>query len=369
MSDPQSNRSFVTIAITRVLCIFGIIYVHAWTGRTGDELSALAQSGQGIFRWMLIELLGRSAVPLLGMISGWLVAGSTKIRSYPGFVAAKARTILLPMLLWNALSILLVSGAAYIWGLKAPTPSSLSWLVDELLCLTRPNDINVQTPFLRDLFLCMVVAPLLLRLSGAGLIAVGCAVAIWAVAGWVSPMLLRPQILLFFIAGILVRRGRLADRLGLLPFSAVILPFGLIVPVKIWLSIWGSRIGMEHAHVLAAVDILMRFSAALLVWRMAWHLAGTTAAGPLRRIEPYAFFIFCSHLILIWLAAPMLDKFIGPLGSPAYPLLLLLQPLLIAIMAIPFARMLLAWSPGAANLLSGGRLTARIPVQRYWQPA
>src|SRR3546814_10754916 len=51
-----------------------------------------------------MELLGRSAVPLLGMISGWLVAGSASHRTYGALIGGKTRTILLPMLLWNLLA-------------------------------------------------------------------------------------------------------------------------------------------------------------------------------------------------------------------------------------------------------------------------
>src|SRR3546814_2161390 len=65
-----------------------------------------------------MELLGRSAVPLLGMISGWLVAGSASHRTYGAFIGGKTRTILLPMLLWNLLALLIISGGAYAEFLK-----------------------------------------------------------------------------------------------------------------------------------------------------------------------------------------------------------------------------------------------------------
>src|SRR3546814_9585607 len=79
--------------------MFGVVYVHAWTGLDGGRLTLADSSTQGVFRWVLMELLGRSAVPLLGMISGWLVAGSASHRTYGAFIGGKTRTILLPMLL------------------------------------------------------------------------------------------------------------------------------------------------------------------------------------------------------------------------------------------------------------------------------
>src|SRR3546814_6981511 len=99
-----------------------LVYVHAWTGLDGGRLTLADSSTQGVFRWVLMELLGRSAVPLLGMISGWLVAGSASHRTYGAFIGGKTRTILLPMLLWNLLALLIISGGAYAEFLKAPIP-------------------------------------------------------------------------------------------------------------------------------------------------------------------------------------------------------------------------------------------------------
>src|SRR3546814_10562841 len=76
----SKTRLSTAIAVARVLCIFGVVYVHAWTGLDGGRLTLADSSTQGVFRWVLMELLGRSAVSLLGMISGWLVAGSASDR-------------------------------------------------------------------------------------------------------------------------------------------------------------------------------------------------------------------------------------------------------------------------------------------------
>lgn len=346
-----------SISIARVLCVFGVIYVHAWTGLTGDQLRALAGTGQDMLRWSLMEFLGRSAVPLLSIVSGWLLANSTRRPPYRRFLAGKARAILLPMVLWNALSILIVSGAAYAGILQAPTIRSLWWLADELLCLATPNDINVQTAFLRDLFLCMAAAPLLLRAHGRWLVAGMAVLAVWAVAGWYFPLLLRPSIPLFFMLGILIRRGELAERLATVNPIVALVPFLLVGAAKIVLEVQPAEVEHSLVHVIAAVDLLLRPAAALLFWRAAWLLAGSAAAERLIGLERYVFFVFCAHLILIWLGGPLIGGLAGPLGSPAYPLFLLLQPVLAFAGGIAVARALGAIAPGAADLLSGGRVS------------
>jgi len=51
-----------------------------------------------------------------------------------------------------------------------------------------------------------------------------------------------------------------------------------------------------------------------------------------------------------------LGKLTGPLGSPLYPLYLILQPLLVLVAVVALGRILRRVAPRAAALLSGGRL-------------
>jgi hypothetical protein len=106
----------------------------------------------------------------------------------------------------------------------------------------------------------------------------------------------------------------------------------------------------------AALDLAVRVGAAIAFWRIAWALAGGPARGMLLKIEPYAFFLFCAHLILIWLGGPVLGGLFGRMGQPFYPLYLLLQPLIVLAVVVPVATLLQRIAPGAAELLSGGRL-------------
>ncbi|MCI4590281.1 acyltransferase [Sphingobium sp. BYY-5] len=345
------------ISIARVICILGVIYVHAWTGLNGEMLASLRGSTQDDLRWTLMEIFGRSAVPLLGLISGWLVAASGRTRDWTGHIARKARTILLPMILWNMLAILFVSGAAWLFGLSAPQPRSLWWVVDEVLILTRNPDINVQMPFLRDLFLCMVAAPLLVRLPDwtLGLIVILAGAA--HIAGLGPPVLMRVSILFFFVLGILTRRHAGEEWIARLPLPLALLPFALLMAAQLYRTI---RLGDgEWLSFQRSLDLAVRVSAAIAFWRLAWALAGSVVRGLLLRLEPFAFFFFCAHLILIWLGGPVLGAIFGPMGSSLYPIYLIAQPFVILAAVIPAGLALQRIAPGAASILSGGRLRAR----------
>lgn len=357
MAEPlsaEAHRRSDAIRIARVVCIAGIVYVHAWTGLDGHSLELARGSAQETLRWLLMEVFGRSAVPLLGLISGWLVAGSQRTRDWQQHISRKARTILLPMVLWNILAVVLVSGTAYLFQLPAPVPQSLRWLAEEVLILTRPPDINVQMPFLRDLFLCMVLAPVLVRLPSRALAAVAVAAGACHVIGMGPPVILRPTILMFFVIGLIARRVSLAERVAAWPGLAALLPFAALMPLHLYTSLGDARPFDEAST--AAIDLFTRIAASIAVWWLAWRLVPTRVAPTLLRIEPYMFFYFCSHLVLIWLGGPLLGQLFGKLGSPLYPLYLLAQPFLILACVILAAETLLRTAPALAELLSGGRL-------------
>ena len=354
MTADAARRSDA-ISIARVICILGVVYVHAWTGLNGHDLESARGTGQENLRWLLMEIFGRSAVPLLGVISGWLVGGSSRTQNWSSHILRKARTILLPMVLWNGLAILLVSGAAWLLSLPAPVPVSADWVFQELFIVSRNPDINVQMPFLRDLFLCMVAAPLLIRLPGWLLLSVAGMAAMVQLMGWGPPVLMRPAILFFFVIGMIARRGGLAERVAVMSWPSAAMPFLLLMTVQLYFSLQAVQ---GSGLAVGLLDLAVRVAAATCFWRLSWALAGSPARGLMLRIEPFAFFLFCSHLILIWLGGPVLGALFGKLGSPLYPAYLLVQPLLVLIAVLLLGSMLSRTWPGMAKLLSGGRLQA-----------
>lgn len=344
------------IAMARVICILGIVYVHAWTGRNGNDLQMLNHTPQGMLRWALIELLGRSSVPLLSMISGWLVGPSIARRGARNFVMGKLRTVLAPMVLWNALAIVLVSGAALAGWIYAPRPVSVWWVVNELFCLYTPDDINVQIPFLRDLFVCMLAVPLLVRWPDRALWGVAGFALVWSLAPVWVPVLQRPSILLFFVLGMLARRHGLAAWMASRPLVLMASPYVAMAAFKVWLEGVGIDSGINNPVFLSAVDMVMRAATAIFFWALAWRVAASRIAPFLLRVEPYMFLTFCAHLIMIWLAGPLIGQLSGPIGSPLYPLFLLAQPVLVLGAAMGLGQGLLRVAPAAARMLSGGRL-------------
>jgi surface polysaccharide O-acyltransferase-like enzyme len=389
MTDPKASRPHDAIGIARVLCILGIVYVHGWTGLTAEKFEMLAATPQGIERWSLIELIGRCAVPLLGAISGWLSGPSAAKRSYGAFVRVKARTILAPMILWDLLAFSV--SAAAVWGtLQAPVPRSLWEAFDWTVCLTQANPINVQISFLRDLFVCMLFAPVLARARPWALWTTLAVAILWsftqpALHDWLSPplvdptawsrtahaahdpfawatdaivghLLLRPPILVFFATGMLVRRYGIAERVMRWPLWACAIPYAVLAPIKVWLSVTNEAWEKANPGLVNVIDLPMRFAAALLIWKIALMLVPTRSGRFIARGERYIFLLFCSHLIVLWLGGPVLGGLTGPMGSPLWAPYFLLQPLIVLAITVPMAWGLEWLSRPLASILSGGRL-------------
>ncbi len=341
------------IAIARVICIMGVVYVHAWTGANGEALEQLRGTAQENLRWTLMEVFGRSAVPLLGLISGWLMAGSQRTRDWRSHVGRKAQTILLPMILWNIIGIILIFAAVRLFGLAAPVPQSVWWTIDEILIITRNPDINVQMPFLRDLFLCMLIAPLLVRSPIRAVAIVAALAAAAQIAGLGPPVLMRASILFFFCLGMIVRRTESAERIAELPWLVAVAPFVLLMAAQLFREMNGAA---WDPNIIRALDLSVRVAAAVAFWRIAWALAGSPARATLLKVEPFVFLLFCVHLILIWIGGPLLGHVFGRVGSPFFPVYLLLQPLIVLGVTVVIGLALKRVSPVAARTLSGGRL-------------
>ena len=199
-------------------------------------------------------------------------------------------------------------------------------MANELLCLTHPADIDVQSAFLRDLFVCLLLAPGLCRMGLAiqiGVVAVGLA---YTLSGVSFPLLLRPTILVFFVLGMMARRLDALHRVSSLPLIVLGALYLGVVIIEVALATHYPTLPTPFG-VQSALDVALRAAAALFFWAVSWRIAASRFAGPLLALEPYVFLLFCSHLIMMWLAAPVIGLVTGPLGAPLYPVFLLLSHL------------------------------------------
>ncbi len=148
----------------RILLISGIVFVHV----PHDPQTSPFIGANGFFDWLRVFLgdsLFRIGVPCLSVISGYLLFQ----RGWSGFdysktLRSKARTVLIPFLLWNGGLFAAVFaaqrmgvGAGYFPDLWNDSPRELL----SYGLATEDLPINLPLYFLRDLVVCIILSPIL----------------------------------------------------------------------------------------------------------------------------------------------------------------------------------------------------------------
>lgn len=273
--------------ISRVICIFSMMYVHVhlFESHNYQETSYFRA-----VHAVLVELLGRSSVPLLSALSGFLMFGY--FAKYPFFDAVRKRAVvlLIPLMVWNVLGLLLefIRGKGFSVG------------VNDVLPLWEGGHY-IQLNFLRDLFVVSAATPVLVwllqRFQFYGLLAV---IAL-AAAIDLHPLLLRDQILVYYTVGIFIAIYRLNIGIHLPTIkSCTFVAFSALL----CLIATESLTGVPLYSVISA-DIfdnaIRRPIGAMAFWFFAGWICQRVLAARLliRHVEPAIFLVFLSHYMLV----------------------------------------------------------------------
>lgn len=330
------------IEILRLVLVAGIVFLHVpptWVvGQLPPEAAGLA----GQIKLFLAYGPFRAAVPTLSLISGWLLF--RRPPPYPTLLAKKARTLLVPFLIWNVLVALLrlSYGSA---GIDELAPGD--GLLERVLALVdRPPDH--PTYFLLHVFLCAVYSPaLMMLLSRAPLLTLAAAAAI--VGFGHSPLpLVRPDIALAFACGGAVALHRV-DITLLDPYWRP-LAITFLAACAVYVAMLPN---LQHEGAGMAV---LRAAGVPTAWAASSMLVRSTIGGRLAPLGRHAFLLFCAHVPALYLLTSL-----WPHHATGYwPFFVVAGPLVITGI-LAGAVVLTRLSPELAGLLSGARLARRLP--------
>lgn len=356
------------IKVARVLCIFFMIYVHVNPGSAAFEP---AVHGVRAFDWIrlwIADSAGRASIGLLSIVSGFLAARAVAVTPYGRLVAKRIRSLVIPMALWSAAFLgFVLLGEAVSPGYFVQTfgrDFGLSGLPNWLFGLSG-EPANGPLAFLRDVFVCALLSPLLaagLRFSAplmlAGLFAV--------MVGPVSiDLLVSANILFFFTLGLAFgRKGYAPARFGpaftALVWAAFILGGGLLAWGEVQLALGrGEAWAGLHA---AGYDVL-RLAAAPAAWMAAGWLSRSSAGARVRAAEPYVFIAFCSHLIVTTAVWFVWQKLFGGYYGALYPVFFALGPVIAFAGAFTIVEIAARVWPDGLKWINGGRGAPRPETQ------
>ncbi len=350
------------IRLVRVLCILGVVYVHTPPYVHGVPGTLAGVDG---LIWLIRETIGRTSVPLLSVISGYLAIRLAESRGWLRQMGRKVDTLVVPLLLWNLIALAkdfaLSSGRAF---------PSLGQLPQELLGIAGFPHL---TPlyFLRDVFVCYALLPLFVALLRRACWPTLALLLVNALMDFDRMLFTNSHIPVFFAAGLaigigafrvqpLLARERLLGvlALGLLALC-VTTPF---YAADGWASVFGDRSR-------SAMLLVERFCGVVLFWLLAtWAAGRRQLAERVMVFEPMIFFVFCAHPFIVGLGWMVIHALGGRFGDLAHLSFFVLAPLICLFPSLLAVLLLSSVAPRLLRLLLGGRSPTEAELRRLRQP-
>lgn len=357
----------------RILLISGIVFVHVpFDPQTSPFLGA-----NGFIDWVRVFLgdsLFRVGVPCLSAISGYLMfRRGLDAFHYGKTIRSKARTVLLPFLIWNLSFLALVVlgqkggiGFGYLPDAINAAPRDLA----TLSLATEGLPINVPLYFLRDLLLCILLAPvlgILIKRYPLTMLALFFAYAVLPVPGVIF---LKKSILFGFSCGIYASLHQLdirsLDRHAAM-ISALFLTAAILLATALYWTGPDYPVWIDMLRSLTAICGIAgswAISAILIRSRLGQQLSGS---------EGLSFWIFCAHyplLIAFWMlwnrtAHPGLYPLFY-FATPVLALLILVASHSVAKRLAPKLHAVLTGSRAGRSTSSAKRIAESGPNQTSW---
>lgn len=350
-----------TIRLARILCILLLVYAHAQPHQPGLPESLL--SPMGVVHY-LRQLLGHASVPLLSLISGYLLARTLSARPYMQELGNKWLSLIVPLVLWNLIYIAKV----YLESGLETVPAVHEWPNAVLAISTPPAMMPLY--FLRDAFVCFLISPALLTLARK---LPGTAVAFLllnALLNIDNLLFINSAIPLFYFVGCVLQVRKVPIPTRVLPWQPVWAAGLAMVLLSLAAFHMPSAPGVSEPSSVghAAVDIALRAAGCVVFWSVATRLLHSRAGRFILPFEPIAFFIFCAHGMAAGLSWMAIDHLGYADVAPVFLSYFVLSPLLAlaaCVLAVWFIRRV---TPGGLSLLMGGRIPNHQQMESMIKP-
>lgn len=343
---------FDRIAMLRFLMIVGVVILHT------PPYVPIAETGPGVFDFIKAffqHAAFRATVPVLAVISGYLLFRSGLDQHWKRLLEKKLRTIVLPFLVFNFAVLIAAFAAQHLLGLGMSyrlLPFDLPTWMDAAFGFTQ-SPINYPLNFLRDLIVLMLLAPLL---------------------GWV----LRRRPWTGFVAMVLVFFNNLDGALVLRDVMPIMFYVGGLAATRGWDLLALDRHALPCLGVLLALCVCVvhfriadttyfRFIAPLLIWPAAALLHDTWLGRWLQSHSKASFFIFLAHAPLLLVLSVAYQK-LG--GAIPYPLFWLAVPVVtVAVLCLVYRMLMRACPRLFAPLIGAGARGAHSAAPALAAPA
>ncbi|MBU1229077.1 MAG: acyltransferase [Proteobacteria bacterium] len=354
------RESSQRLDLIRFPLIVGIVFLHNYEAKValsvGDMGIAQPHQLEHFVRTLISQGLARVAVPFFFLMSGYLFfAGAAFSRHvYLNKLCTRARTLLLPFLFWNLLTLAVVA-------LAQALPATQAFLSGNSAAIAgyRPLDhvaaifgigrypIAYHLWFIRDLMILVLLAPAIHyanKISAAVLLTT--LAVCWLAPAWPFDAPRTDAALFFCFGAFLGSRGYdifLFDK-----FWAICAL--LYVPLVVYHSIVPESM----------VPLYSRKIEVTLGMLVAMFLTKRAAAAPrvkelLLSLSGASFFVYASHEPLLTISRKVAYRYLAPESSLLSLSLYFMIPAAVIAFQLLFYRRLAACFPGFASAITGGR--------------
>ncbi|WP_343207357.1 acyltransferase [Agrobacterium rosae] len=293
------------INLMRIVLISGIVFVHVPHNPETSPFLGL----YGFFDWIRVFLgdaLFRIGVPCLSAISGYLLfRRGMSAFDYSTTLKSKAKTVLLPFFLWNSaliVAVLLMQrfgfGDGYFPDLWNATPREMmshGAAVEEF-------PVNIPLYFLRDLFVCILLSPVLaFFVRRFPLVTLGILLVIAALPDVDLLIFQKKQILFSFTLGIALALYKV-DLKALDPHAVKITVLVLGAAALLATGLYFT--GPDFTYGLNLLTNLLAVFGAIGLWASSSLLIQSRIGKRLANTGSLSFWIFCAHyplLVIMWM--------------------------------------------------------------------
>jgi surface polysaccharide O-acyltransferase-like enzyme len=349
------------IAIMSFVSIVLVVLIHAKTdGSMNPNLGAFYYCN-ALVQNFIGEGIARTAVPLFFAFSGFLFFATLEptVQAFRRKLAARAKSLVIPYLLWNALGILLLFLLEQAYG---NTPfmgekiirnyTILDWLARLFL-----HPVQFQFWFLLDLAVYFLASPLLYILlkRGGALVPALLAVLYFSkcckIPLYVSNASLHPEGMLFFALGAWrAVRGAARPKFGKGSVAAASIVWLCLCAVKAWLLIkYGETYPYNLLH---RVTVILGVGCVWLLYDLL--PARATGARLWSALAASTFFLYAFHEPAQSIIRIELLKKVSQ-GPGMLALCYFICPVLTIALALALSALVRRHAPRAFALLTGGR--------------
>ncbi len=352
----MTENDSLAIKISRVICIFFVSYVHVnpsmdkWVDEVPAHLPIIGTIGT-----ILLDVLGRASVPALSVLGGYLAVSAYSRRSN-WWVYAKERwqTLIVPMVTWNLVIIALSFIILSVTGVQTNVINDLQPFeqLTPLLLIDRLTGYNygsaaVALDFLRDIFVCSLLLPLVLQLiKRLGATGVG---IIWLTGLTVSfaPIVMKPSIMMFFTAGVYLALQ--SDRL--IPSRETVFKLITVLLLVFVLVYFAPVLSVNYGKNVPNIVFRLVITSGLLITAIA--LSRISTGRLIARLEPVAYLMFLSHTTIMLILWGIWQKPFGNGLAWPYPIFFIAAPFVTMIIVLGLHKVLTRMPAIAQKILNG----------------